>query len=218
MPHVVDADALAVRAPKYMCTYGEVWDGTWRGSPVHVFQQVVYRDTCAGLAYRFEHVQRLAASASPYVQRPLAIQWSQHECTVVLEPTDSSLRGDMKKRHPRGMPRRDVMRLGAEVAHALEAVHSVSGALHLNINPDTVRLSNSRARLGGFCVCRPRGSTYMSTASDIFSLGRVLEFALAGTDDGESGALESLLRAMTAVAPGERPTLATVRAQLPTID
>jgi serine/threonine protein kinase len=193
------------------------------------------------VTFCFERVQRCAAHFSKHVQRPLAIKWEQYESIAVAERTDTSLNSRVREHHPHGLPPSMVARIAAQCVQALDAVHNCAQALHLNIHPNSVRLVDDSVRLVGFGACRPRtaatalsslysreyaapesiGMSYVApecmgtAASDVYSLGLTLGFALVGisfraapvhTGAAPSGLVE-LVNAMAHEDPDMRPTL-----------
>lgn len=128
----------------------------------------------------------------------------------------------------------EAARLGAEIGSALAAVHA-SGLLHRDIKPaNVVRDADGRFVLADFGLGLPRHETaeagaavagspmYMApellfgsppdARADVYALGMLVWFALAGRHPFPAGTLDSLRKAATA---GPSPALAQCREGLP---
>jgi serine/threonine protein kinase len=78
-----------------------------------------------------------------------------------------SLRDLLDSVAPRGLPVRDVLRIGAQIAHGLDAVHR-AGVLFRDLKPDNVLLAgDGTVKLGDFGLAVRRGSEQRLTGEGV---------------------------------------------------
>ena len=159
-----------------------------------------------------------AASATPSVVSLRGVCWGERATLIVTDKPVGTLEERVAAQSALSL--NDVIRLGYELACALQAVHIHADSTHLALNPGNIYISSdTSAQLAGFLVPQrhpdmPLPATYKSlqtylytspeqllqgrgsTAADVYALGVTLLFAATGQTPCKSLSPQDYARAV----------------------